>query len=121
MLVNMLPQAPAAVAANAGDDKPEAKKAKTSVAFTPQNPFAGLVGKGHPSGSPVPATGDSTPTGSQSEDPKSAAETAARELVPLADGAPTTIYQFRLTNGTRLEARFNPAHTVNDLYRYLNM
>jgi len=87
----------------------------------PRNQVQAFTGKGHTLGSPAPATVGSAPSAPLTDGDRKANETAAREQVPLVDGAPTTNIQFRLVDGTRLVARFNPAHTVNDLHSYINV
>lgn len=69
--------------------------------------------------SPAPAVVGSTAP--QSESDKKAGEAAAREQIPLSEGAPSTNIQFRLADGTRLVARFNQTHTVGDLHTYVNV
>ncbi|CAL8133673.1 unnamed protein product [Orchesella dallaii] len=85
----------------------------------PRGSVKAFTGKGQTLGSPSPvAIGQTAPL---NDSDRQANEAAAREQIPLADGAPTANIQFRLADGTRLVARFNPSHTVNDLHSYINL
>jgi len=78
-------------------------------------PFGGV---GQMLGSPSPAVVGGTALLTESD--REANETAARNLIRLAESEPTTNIQFRLADGTRLVARFNHTHTVNDLHSFIN-
>ncbi len=41
--------------------------------------------------------------------------------VPLDPSQPTTSLQIRLADGSRLTAKFNHTHTVNDVRQYIDM
>jgi UBX domain-containing protein 1 len=78
-------------------------------------PFGGV---GQMLGSPSPAVVGGTANLSESD--RQANENAARTLIPLIESEPTTNVSFRLVDGTRLVARFNHSHTVNDLHTFIN-
>jgi len=78
-------------------------------------PFSG---KGQTLGSPAPATIGSTAPASETD--KKANETVAQSQISLVESDPTTNITFRLVDGSRLQARFNHTHTVNDLYQFVN-
>ncbi|CAG7838025.1 unnamed protein product [Allacma fusca] len=78
-------------------------------------PFAG---RGQMLGSPVPTTVGSTQPGSEND--RKANELAAQSQVNVATSEPTTNITFRLADGTRVNARFNHSHTVQDLYQFVN-
>ena len=57
------------------------------------------------------ATPSSAPPSSSSAPPS----------VPLDPAQPTTSIQIRLSDGSRLVAKFNPSHTINDIRQLINM
>ncbi|XP_058831871.1 NSFL1 cofactor p47 [Topomyia yanbarensis] len=82
-------------------------------------PFRPFGGSGQTLGSPAPNVVQSTPapaanSGSNEENEKqAAAELAVDESQPL------TTLQIRLADGSRLSARFNQSHTIENIRRYV--
>ncbi|OWA51738.1 NSFL1 cofactor p47 [Hypsibius exemplaris] len=81
-------------------------------------------GTGHMLGSPTPAvvmkpSAASLPASSETE--KKNAEEKARNAVTVDAAQPATNIQIRLPDGSRLVNRFNEAHTVADVRRYIQL
>lgn len=68
---------------------------------------------------PTVVSASSLSTETSDSSPISAA--APTPSVPLDPDQPTTSIQIRLADGTRLVAKFNHSHTVNDIRQYINM
>lgn len=77
-----------------------------------------FMGKGHTLGSPVPNVIESAATPTSADDLKANEEAAQSELA-LNDAEPTTMIQIRLADGSRLTARFNHTHTVDQIRQYI--
>ncbi|KAK2042017.1 SEP domain-containing protein [Colletotrichum somersetense] len=82
-------------------------------------PFSG---EGRRLGSPVPGEGSSTaaaasPAASASIQTTSASSTGPQQAID--ESQPTLTLRIQLPNGTRLPARFNTTHTVNDVYEFV--
>jgi len=91
---------------------------RTEDYVPPRQATRAFSGQGQMLGSPAPATIGSTVA--VSENDRQANEVAARTSLPLTEGEAVTNIQFRLMDGTRLVAQFNPSHTVHDLHSYIN-
>lgn len=92
------------------DYKPQPKKYK---------PFSG---QGHRLGSPTPGPSGASTTTTTTSYPAStpAATPAAAPAAPSIDSSqPTISLRIQLANGTRLPARFNPTHTIGDIYGFI--
>ncbi|CAI8016886.1 NSFL1 cofactor p47 [Geodia barretti] len=80
-------------------------------------------GEGHKLGSIAPnlashsLVAETTPTAT----PSSSASLSPPPTVPLDPAQPTTSIQIRLSDGSRLVAKFNPSHTVNDIRQFINL
>ncbi|XP_055624536.1 NSFL1 cofactor p47 [Toxorhynchites rutilus septentrionalis] len=86
-----------------------------SARSTPFKPFGG---SGQTLGSPVPNVVESgstsaTPTNNEDNEKKAVSELAVDE------SQPTTTLQIRLADGSRLSARFNQNHTVDNIRQYV--
>ncbi|XP_058053537.1 NSFL1 cofactor p47 [Anopheles bellator] len=88
-------------------------------------PFKAFGGSGQTLGSPVPpmasassssGSGSTVVAGGNNEDN----EKRASEELALDSSQPTTAIQIRLADGSRLSARFNQTHTVDDVRRYIS-
>lgn len=91
-------------------------------------PFKAFGGSGQTLGSPVPpmatASSSSSSSGGTSSSAKASGsneenEKRAAEELALDSAQPTTMLQIRLIDGSRLSARFNQAHTVEHVRRYI--
>uniref|UniRef100_A0A182XJ93 Uncharacterized protein n=1 Tax=Anopheles quadriannulatus TaxID=34691 RepID=A0A182XJ93_ANOQN len=91
-------------------------------------PFKAFGGSGQTLGSPVPpmatASSSSSSSGGTSSSAKASGsneenEKRAAEELALDTAQPTTMLQIRLIDGSRLSARFNQAHTVEHVRRYI--
>ncbi|KAH8664716.1 hypothetical protein BX600DRAFT_512718 [Xylariales sp. PMI_506] len=80
-------------------------------------------GEGRRLGSPVPGvSGASTATASAPASQPPAAPTSAAPAttsVVVDDSQPTIMIRIQMPDGTRLPARFNTTHTVNDIYDFI--
>ncbi|GJC93092.1 SEP domain-containing protein [Colletotrichum higginsianum] len=79
-------------------------------------------GEGRRLGSPVPGEGSSSagaaaPAVSTTTQAASAGSTGPQQAVD--ESQPTLTLRIQLPNGTRLPARFNTTHTVNDVYEFV--
>lgn len=88
--------------------------------------FKAFTGSGHTLGSPAPSTNEevSTTTIAPTASTSSATSNADNEAKAAAElnvsqSDPTTMIQVRLADGSRLSARFNLAHTVQDIRQYI--
>lgn len=112
---------------NVQHDQPvDVKLHQHDTPYTPQpkkyKPFSGA---GHRLGSPVPGDGNDTqralidavssaPTTGTSSSPSSGA------AAPSVDSSqPTITLRIQLPDGTRLPARFNTTHTIDDVYGFV--
>uniref|UniRef100_A0A182N810 Uncharacterized protein n=1 Tax=Anopheles dirus TaxID=7168 RepID=A0A182N810_9DIPT len=93
-------------------------------------PFKAFGGSGQTLGSPVPpmATASSSSSSSNNSGSSSGSgatgnnaenEKRASEELALDSNQPTTMLQIRLADGSRLSARFNQTHTVDNVRRYI--
>jgi UBX domain-containing protein 1 len=87
--------------------------------------FKAFTGSGHTLGSPAPSTNDEVSTTTTAPAPASSAtsnadnEAKATAELNVSQSDPTTMISVRLADGSRLSARFNLAHTVQDIRRYI--
>lgn len=107
-LMNVSPDQPVDVQLNKHDEnyKPPPKVYK---------PFSG---GGHRLGSPTPGS----PTRSITPSAAAPATTVSTSLAPevsLNPEEPALTIRIQLANGTRLPARFNPTHTIGDVYGFV--
>ncbi|KAK7910598.1 GLC7 regulator family protein [Apiospora marii] len=84
-------------------------------------PFSG---EGRRLGSPVPGDGSaaaaaSTTPAAAASSSSSAAPATSSEAVSVDDSQPTVMIRIQMPDGTRLPARFNTTHTVNDVYEFI--
>lgn len=91
--------------------------------YVKQTPkFKAFTGSGNTLGSPTPATVDDVSTTSGSGDPKATNaenEAKAASSLNVNDEAPTTMLSIRLNDGSRISARFNLTHTVQDIRQFI--
>lgn len=93
-----------------------------------------FAGEGNKLGNPAPNVTGSTPTSTATSPTAAAAAAAvvtpdenatnekkASAELKLDDAQPTTMVQIRLADGSRLAARFNHTHTVEDIRRYIGV
>lgn len=82
-------------------------------------PFRAFGGSGQTLGSPAPNVVQNTPT--TAADPSSNTENEKKAASELAvdESQPTTTLQIRLVDGSRLTARFNQTHTVDNIRQYV--
>ena len=78
----------------------------------PKKAFTAFTGTGRSMAEPASAS-SSSPAAA----PAAPAATKGHEVDP---NKPTTSLQIRLADGTRLQARFNLDHTVNDIRQFIN-
>jgi len=80
-------------------------------------------GEGRRLGSPVPgdggATAASTTPAAAASSASSSAPAASSGAAPVDDSQPTISIRIQMPDGTRLPARFNTTHTVNDIYEFI--
>ncbi|KAK8067347.1 UBX domain-containing protein 1 [Apiospora hydei] len=87
-------------------------------------PFSG---EGRRLGSPVPGDGgaasaaaaSTTPAAAASSSTSSSAAATSSSAVAVDDSQPTIMIRIQMPDGTRLPARFNTTHTVNDVYEFI--
>ncbi|KAK8110128.1 UBX domain-containing protein 1 [Apiospora kogelbergensis] len=81
-------------------------------------------GEGRRLGSPVPGDGGATATASATTPAAAAAASSSApptssSAVSVDDSQPTISIRIQMPDGTRLPARFNTTHTVNDVYDFI--
>ncbi|CAG9800185.1 unnamed protein product [Chironomus riparius] len=84
--------------------------------------FKAFTGSGHTLGSPAPATVEEITTTALSTDPKAKNaenEAKASSNLNVNQDQPTTMLSIRLTDGSRLSARFNLSHTIQDIRNFI--
>ncbi|KAI7853042.1 ubiquitin-related domain-containing protein [Circinella umbellata] len=89
----------------------------------PKAPPKPFEGSGHRLGSPAVSGEQSSTPGAfpgSSSSSSAAAATSNEPPVTLDESQPTTSVQIRLGDGSRLVAKFNHTHTVNDIRRYID-
>ncbi|KAK8017855.1 UBX domain-containing protein 1 [Apiospora rasikravindrae] len=87
-------------------------------------PFSG---EGRRLGSPVPGDGgaasaaaaSTAPAAAASSSTSSSAAATSSSAVAVDDSQPTIMIRIQMPDGTRLPARFNTTHTVNDVYEFI--
>ncbi|KAK7955310.1 SEP domain-containing protein [Apiospora saccharicola] len=85
-------------------------------------PFSG---EGRRLGSPVPGDGgaaaasSTTTAAPAASSSSSSAPAASSGAVPVDDSQPTIMIRIQMPDGTRLPARFNTTHTVDDVYEFI--
>ena len=84
--------------------------------FVPPKPKYVLFNDGYKLGSPTPTVVSSA----TNPDDKEANEKAAKEQLAVDESAPVTQIQVRLSNGTRLVAKANQSHKIDDLRKFIN-
>lgn len=84
-------------------------------------PFRAFVGSGQTLGSPAPNVVQSGSGAAASSAPADNAENEKRAAAELAvdEAQPVTTLQIRLADGSRLTARFNQNHTVENVRQYV--
>ncbi|KAI1480329.1 SEP-domain-containing protein [Daldinia eschscholtzii] len=83
-------------------------------------PFSG---EGRRLGSPVPgelATASAAQPASSTSNTATASSSTAPPSVAVDDSQPTLMIRIQMPDGTRLPARFNTSHTVNDVYEFIS-
>lgn len=83
----------------------------------PKQKYKPFSGQGNRLGSPTP--GDGLTHTSTSTAPAPVPAAAASDVLPkveIDESQPIISLQIRLGNGTRLPSRFNPSHTIGDVY-----
>lgn len=90
----------------------------------PAKKYTPFGGTGNRLGSPVPgASSTSTTAAPRASSPSTSASastsTSASTSIPLDTTQPTLSLRIQLADGTRLPARFNPTHTVGDIYDFI--
>ena len=88
----------------------------------PKKKYKPFSGGGQRLGSPTPApgnSGSSEATISTQAAAPSASTTPASTVVQVNESEPTVSLQIRLGDGTRLVSRFNPTHTIGDVYSFV--
>ncbi|XP_055607595.1 NSFL1 cofactor p47 [Uranotaenia lowii] len=78
-------------------------------------PFRAFGGSGQTLGSPAPTVVQSTANPSNNE----ANEKKASSELAIDESQPVTTLQIRLADGSRLTARFNQSHTVENIRQYI--
>lgn len=81
-------------------------------------PFKAFAGSGQTLGSPAPNVVPSAPVAANSGNNEENEKIATSELATDAS-QPVTTLQIRLADGSRLSARFNQSHTVENIRRYV--
>lgn len=79
-------------------------------------PFSG---EGRRLGSPVPGDGNAAPTPSATTTTSAAASGSQTRSMTVDESQPTLLLRIQMPDGTRLPARFNTTHTVNDVYEFV--
>jgi UBX domain-containing protein 1 len=85
----------------------------------PKRKFQPFSGQGKRLGSPTPGTGSAPPAPEPGTSTAPPSTTSTAPAVELDDSQPILSIQIRLGDGTRLVARFNPHHTIGDLYNFV--
>ena len=83
----------------------------------PKKKYVPFEGGGQRLGSPTPGVGTRVPEPSSAVTQTAAAPAVAGPTVD--EGQPTVSLQIRLGDGTRLPARFNTTHTIEDVYSFI--
>ncbi|KAF9210249.1 hypothetical protein CPC16_005926 [Podila verticillata] len=97
-----------------------AKRMDEDYKEPPKAPPKAFEGTGNRLGSVAsPVSGSSTPGSFPSQSTSSAPVPAPRSL-QVDESQPVTSIQIRLADGSRMVARFNHTHTVNDIRGYIN-
>ena len=86
---------------------------RTEDYVQPKVPVRAFTGEGHMLGSPAPNI-VSAPAASGSSN-----DSVAQRQISVDSSRPTTNIQIRLADGSRLTAKLNHSHTVNDVRRYI--
>lgn len=81
--------------------------------------FKAFGGSGNTLGSPAPATTQDIPVYSPVAGNPEQHEAKARADLKIEEDAPATMLSIRLSDGSRLSARFNLTHTVQDIRQYI--
>ncbi|KAK8854991.1 UBX domain-containing protein 1 [Apiospora arundinis] len=82
-------------------------------------------GEGRRLGSPVPGDGgaasaaSAAPAAATGSSLATSSTPASSGTVPVDDSQPTIMIRIQMPDGTRLPARFNTTHTVNDVYEFI--
>lgn len=79
-------------------------------------PFSG---EGRRLGSPVPGDGNAAPTPSATTTTSAGASGSQTRSTTVDESQPTLLLRIQMPDGTRLPARFNTTHTVNDVYEFV--
>ncbi|KAG9230023.1 putative UBX domain-containing protein 1 [Amylocarpus encephaloides] len=88
----------------------------------PPKVYKPFGGAGNRLGSPTPgpsSTTTSAPAPAPSSNLATSSSSAAAPEPTLNDAQPVVRLQIRLANGTPLRARFNPTHTIGDVYDFV--
>lgn len=80
-------------------------------------PFKAFAGSGHSLGSPAPNVVQSSPSASAGDNENN--EKKAASSLSVDESQPTTNLQIRLADGSRLSARFNQSHTIDNVREYI--
>lgn len=81
-------------------------------------PFRAFGGSGNALGSPAPNVVESATVATSSGNNEENEKKAASE-VSVDESQPTTTLQIRLADGSRLSARFNQSHTIDNVRQYV--
>lgn len=80
-------------------------------------PFKAFAGSGQSLGSPTPNIVLTSPSVSAANNEEN--EKKASSGLPVDESQPTTNLQIRLADGSRLSARFNQSHTIDNVRQYI--
>lgn len=80
-------------------------------------PFKAFAGSGQSLGSPAPNVVQSSPSASEGNNEEN--EKKASTSLSVDETQPTTNLQIRLADGSRLSARFNQSHTIDNVRQYI--
>ena len=86
----------------------------------PKQKYKPFSGQGNRLGSPTPGDGLTNASGTTAPTPVPAAAVSdGPPKVDIDESQPIISLQIRLGNGTRLPSRFNPSHTIGDVYAFV--
>ena len=89
----------------------------------PKKTAKAFAGSGTRLGSPTPGPSTSNASNENAKIPQDTSSQNAASAAPsvtLDESQPTITLQIRLADGSRLPSRFNPTHTIGDVYSFVN-
>ncbi|KAH6987979.1 hypothetical protein BKA56DRAFT_669565 [Ilyonectria sp. MPI-CAGE-AT-0026] len=107
---------------NVQHDQPvDVKLHQHDTPYTPQpRQYRPFGGSGRRLGSPVPGDGNETSSLDAAVSTSTLAATSSSGTAPTVDSSqPTIMIRIQMPDGTRLPARFNTNHTIDDVYGFV--